>query len=250
MERIFRSRNFRLNFEAVQDLEEKIYYEIEPTVIKEFFNEIPQDILTAFEYSVLMRGGEEIFDSVNFHVDLTKNITPLYHELPKSALKILSDIPKIFDKNFLNYIVGLRINNSEITGRSFYFYSTIWKGTRFGMKGISEKNLLENYLMRFIDYFKVTNPLSKIILEKYFSSIVKLKGVSVSVSNSSCDNLKIYARINCVALNEMILFLKESSLIANEKILCELEEKFGDIALTSLRIKSSEVKGLNLYFLK
>ncbi len=250
MEKIFRARNLRLSFESVQDSEEKIYYKVEPVIIKNFLDKIPQDTLTAFEYSILMRNGEEILDSVNFHVDLTKNITPLYNELPKSSLKILSDIPKIFDENFRNYTVGLRIKNSEMASRTFYFYSTVWKGTRFGMKGISEKNRLNDYLMRFIDYFKVTKPLSKIILKKYFSAIFKLKGVSISVGKSGYDNLKIYARTNHVALSEIILFLKESSLIANERILCECEEKFGDIALTSLRIKNGEVMGFNLYFLK
>ena len=209
---------------------------------KNFLDNIPQDILTTFEYSMQTSDGSEILDSINFHVDLLKDIAPLYRNVPESSLKILRDLPKIFDENF--------IKNSKIIGRSFYFYSTAWKGTRFGMNGVTEKNRLEDYLMRFADYFKVTEPTSKIILEKYFSAIRKLKGVSVSVCGDGCDDLKIYARIDSVALDELFLLLKNLSLIADEKFHRELETKFGAAVLTALRIKNGDVTGINLYFLK
>lgn len=250
MKRIFHSRGFRLSFGAPQDLNEKIYYKANWSMIKNFLDDIPQDILTAFEYSVRASNGEEILESVNFHVDLLKDIAPLYREIPESSLKILRDLPKIFDENFRNYTVGLRINNSKIIGRSFYFYSTIWKGARFGMNGVTEKKSLEGYLPRFADYFKVTDSPSKIILEKYFGAIRKLKGVSVSVCGDADDDLKIYARTDSVALNELFLLLKNLSLIADEKFHRELEEKFGAVVLTALRIKNDDVTGINLYFLK
>ena len=250
MNKIFRSRGFRLNFVPNFEIEEKIYFSTDSKLIELLNVDIPQDILTLFEYSVKTGSEDDTIDSLNFHVDLTRDTSKIYLDVPNNVLNILNSVPDIFDETFLNYTLGYRIKNSVNVGRTFYFYPTVWKGNRYGIKGVVDKQEIEKFLKRFLNYFQIKDNISLILIEKFFNLIYKFKGFSITVDNFNVRNLKIYARLNEENYFDLFTFMRNLGLIDDEQILISMKEKYGCSVLVALRLISNSVSGLNLYFLQ
>ena len=242
----FRSRGFRLNFKEPTRIQQKIYYEADSEILKLIKKPIPKHILNIFEYSVV--SSNEI-DSLNFHVDLTLDISSLYLDISDDVLCLFSAIPNIFDKSFLNYTVGYRFRNLNLIGQSFYFYPTIWKKNKFGIKGITDKHLINGYLKRFIDYFDITDKRSEMLIRKYFSLICKFKGVSITIDNDSCENLKLYAKLASNDFEQLIAFMINHGFLQDYEILKTLQGEYGEVVLFALRVEDKEVSSFNIYFL-
>ena len=191
--------------------------------------------LSCFEYS-LNRSGN--IDSYNFHVDLTVPSDGLFADQTLCVQNQLLEIPKIFDSSFRNYTIGYRIKDGKYIGKIFYFYPTVWKHGRFGIKGVTDPTLIEEYRSRFIKWSNLSQADE---LTDFWSMIQKFKGISVSVTLYGELEYKIYARIE---QNSLYHFVEQTS--STDLSFCK---KYGECVLSAQRITNGIVTGYNFYYL-
>lgn len=242
MERQLRSRGFRIYFADKKiTCKEKVYYEPDITCVYNNVNiRMLEDlgILNLFEYSMI----EDQIDGINFHVDLTKNTyKTLYKDLPITIIKKFDAIASCMGDCMKNYTIGYRLKEDAIEQQVFYFYPTVWKETRYGIKGITDRRTICNGLNSFIE--RAVNPLlnNDDKVKAFIDNIYKFKGISVHLSNNKIG-YKIYGRILYENLKKYLFTYFDYDI--------DLLSKYGDCVLTAIRLADQRVEGINIYFLR
>lgn len=240
MEKVFRSRGIRLlrNQDGSTQEQQKIYYEpngcgIDNGQINSWMEE---KVLSLFEYSEV---GNRI-DTYNFHVRLESNQHKnIYSVLDEQSCVLLDMIPSVFDDSFQNYTVGYQVEKGEISRSAYYYYPTIWKETRYGIKGIEDTEIILGEISQFADYVAADQQEKNEIID-FGRSMCKLKGISVHFSET-LSGYKLYGRCNKLELQTLLL----------DRMNVNLERyKYGDVVLVAQRIQHGHVTGYNLYFME
>ena len=244
MKKEFRSRGIRLmkniDYNIPSNIpNSKIYYNSNSVKLDNIMlqNYVNKGVLEYFEYSELENGE---IDTFNFHNNLENICSDLYKDLSENELRIINEIPLVFDKTFRNYTIGYRLRNKEIVSSNFYFYPTIWKETRFGIKGIVDKNKIKEHMNSFVNKLNIQDIDTKLEITEFFSKMIKFKGISISFSSNREIEYKIYARINT---NEIQKFFEDKVAINIDKY-----KQYGEVALISQRIKNNQILGYNIYY--
>lgn len=234
----FRSRGIRL-LKAVPP-EMKIYYDISPDILENYglTSYLKRYPLSPFEYSTNISGD---IDSFNFHINLNSPLQILYTSLPSHIGQLLKDIPIIFDSRFLNYTLGLRMKGRKIVGISYYYYPTIPKRNRIGIKGIINKQEQRDYCQRFIDYFPLLSSQTKKELLQYFQLMTKFKGISISIFNNGKVGYKLYSK---APTGQIYSYLYQHQ----QKDFSQYTH-YGDVALIAQRLQENKIQGYNIYYL-
>lgn len=240
MEKVFRSRGIRLlrNQDGSIQEQQKIYYEPNGCNIenRQLYSWMEEDALSLFEYSVV---GNKI-DTYNFHVRLESNQHKnIYSVLDEQSCVLLDMIPAVFDESFQNYTVGYQVEKGEISRSAYYYYPTIWKGTRYGIKGIEDTAIILGEISRFANYVAANQQEKNEIID-FGRSMCKLKGISVHFREALSD-YKLYGRCNKSELQALLL----------DRMKVDIENyKYGDVVLVAQRIQHGRVTGYNLYFME
>ena len=238
----FRSRGIRILRDAGKGFTEqmKIYYEpdgcrIENSHIQTWME---QGILSLFEYAML---EGNLMDTCNFHVDLMREeYRKIYRDLPPDVREELELVPILFDESFRNYTVGYRIREGEVTGQSFYFYPTVLKGHRYGIKGVVDQEKIREQTDRFAAHVSKGDPVTEKEIKAYMKSVYKFKGISVHISGNNIG-YKLYGRVAQEPLGR---------LLHEEMGYCiEKNSRYGEVVLTAQRIQKGNVTGYNIYYL-
>ena len=240
MEKVFRSRGIRLlrNQDGTIKEQQKIYYEPERCRIdnQQLRVWMDEDVLSLFEYSTV---GDAI-DTFNFHVRLENyQYSKIYLGMDEQSMALLDVIPSIFDESFKNYTVGYKIENGEISRSAYYYYPTIWKGTRYGIQGIDDRAKIQDEISRFANFVADDEQIIDEI-EDFGSIVYKLKGISVHFLEN-LNGYKLYGRCNVLELKNLLA----------DRMNVNLDNyKYGDVVLVAQRIQFGRVTGYNLYFLE
>lgn len=224
----FRSRGIKVNFCCPYEFKMKEYYEPENNTY-ELNNEISElsKRFECFEYSL----NDGNIDSVNFHTrcqDISDIINPFNSEL-------IENIADIFDETYRPYTLGYRLNG----GKSIYYYPTIWKGDRYGIRGITDIDLIESQICRFLDFIQAAE-VTRDFIRQLINGIIKFKGICVT--NYCGENTyKLYLRMNENGIYENF----------NDYVkVNELENQYGDIVLMSIGFNGVDAISTNFYFVR
>lgn len=245
MQKEFRSRGIRLmkNIDYINNTipNSKTYYNVDISLLDnpELQNHVNKGILKYFEYS-LLESGE--IDNFNFHTDTSNIPDVIYKNLSEAQLKHLKKIPLVFDENFLNYTVGYRVRDEKIVIYNYYFYPTIKKGNRMGIKGVTDRDKTQKYTDNFIEFLNITDPEAMDEIKTFFSLTYKFKGLVLTFNENDLIEYKIYVRIET---EKIYKFLEDKILVDTN-----LYKKYGDVVLVGQRIRNNQVAGYNLYYLK
>ena len=218
---------------------EKIYYDpdFQCHIPKEAMELEKKNILKLFEYS---KKDNEI-DSINFHVNLCNISYPsIYKNLSPRLMDIVYKLSDLFNGTLKNYTVGYRIKGKDIVGKSLYFYPTIWKKTRYGIKGVTNKELIKAELSDFSEFIGISNSDDFRKIYTFIDRIYKFKGISIDLDYKSFG-YKIYGRLEADDFNDLIgeSLYKDSVLLKREK----------PPILVAQRIKENKITGYNVYYL-
>lgn len=239
MKESFRSRGIRLaRVNNLISREMKVYFE--PQNISIDCNPIrmwsEKSLIALFEYSTI----QNQIDTYNYHVNLTDtNYEKIYAGLDKSILDTMNIVPEIFDISFRNYTVGYRLKNNKIYDSAYYFYPTIWKENRYGIKGIVDTDIISRAIQRFARYAAKDNYDSQQEILSFGQIVSKLKGVSVHCT-STVNGFKLYGRCSIDLLNPFILNTMGIHITEFQQ--------YGDVVLVAQRITNGIVNGYNLYY--
>lgn len=231
MRKEFRSRGIRFDIKG-ELVSEKEYFEPDINYLSQYAN--LKDCFArwdCFEYA--MKVGMESVDSVNFHTDMT---THNPSDLILQNVFSIEKIREIFDDSFKAYTIGMRLAGDEITGQSIYYYPSIWKTNRYGIKGITHPLVIKAECSRLLKCLDIDD--RRYIT--YMNMVTKLKGFSVTENQYGKVSYKLYAYVEDDKLCD--LFENKDSV---DKCLRE----YGKTKLTSMRIMDSKVTGINLYFI-
>lgn len=245
LEKLFRSRGVRFIKKSFAGYGKsfakvKIYYEPDFSILKchrlsEMMN---KGILEYFEYSENESGN---IDTFNFHNNLNIQSDEIYQDLSVEQLQILKKVPYFFDQTFLNYTIGYKVDEEKIIGKNYYFYPTIKKENGYGIKGITERTIIEKYIGRFAYEIGINDMESEDEIKAFSGMIYKFKGISIAFTINKLVEYKIYGRIlSC----DIYKFLSDKVEIDSDSL-----EKFGDVVLVAQRIRNKCVVGYNLYYL-
>lgn len=240
MTKVFRSRGIRIKKGNIQDSEPKTYYEPDTRHLMKFeeLNKLVKTgVLTYFEYSEKINGQ---LDSLNFHNNFFVSNNILYEKLSSEQKNILNNISDVFGEQFRNFTTGYRINENKICGISYYYYPTVWKETRFGIQGVTEENVINKMMLKFMDSYGIVQVDCRNEILFWSRLLYKFKGISVSFDNAENVEYKLYGKIMPNKINLLSEYIPK---------LYSSEIDFNEVALTSLRIKNGTVTGYNLYYL-
>lgn len=241
MEPVFRSRGIRLLFDGGKiSLQEKVYYEPNENCKienKEVNGLMSRGLISLFEYSTV--DGE--VDTYNFHVNLAdNNFAEIFTGLPEKIAAEFTGIRDCFGSSFRNYTLGYRLDGPEIASRSYYFYPTVWRGTRYGIKGITHRETTLHNVAKFSERIAQGNEKLKAEISDFASTLYKFKGISIHVSEQ-VDGYKLYGRTKEAEFRQLLL--------ENCGYDIDIAPRRGDVALVALRIGKNAVKGYNIYYL-
>ncbi len=243
MEKDFRSRGIRFmrNTDHPKvSITSKIYYDASAAILSNSDLKRYVDIgsLEYFEFSADEQGN---IDTYNFHNNLMRLDRSLYADLSKEQLTIINDVPNIFDQSFRNYTIGYRVRNNLIQGRSYYFYPTIEKVNRYGIRGTTDVAKNRDYIEQFIKYLKIEDDDTRNEIIKYTSLFSKFKGISVTFCSNRNTEYKIYAKVDTYKIYDLL----EEKMVIDRS----LYEPYGDVVLAAIRISMNKIIGYNLYYL-
>lgn len=240
MQRVFRARGIRLTkLNGNVSYKEKVYYE--PDNSYDIKNSQVSDlqaneVISLFEYSVV----DKEIDAFNFHVNLNCEYQVIYEGLPECICNKVKEMCFVLGEPFKNYTIGYKFKDAEITGRSFYYYPTIWKKTRYGIKGITDASVIKEKLDRFYDYIGLNKNMCSDEKEVFINSMYKLKGISFSYGRDGM-NYKVYCRMDISQLKPLL----KKCLGYDLKYECS----YGPVVLVAQRISNSIICGYNIYYL-
>jgi len=240
MQRVFRSRGIRLiKSEDGVSCKEKVYYEPDDSsaIKNSSVNNLQSDgVISLFEYAVTDEG----IDAFNYHVNLTCDYSRIYEELPERIYKEVMALGTCLGNPFKNYTIGYKFCNAEITGRSFYYYPTVWKEKRYGIKGITDSRIIREKLNAFYKHIGINEDSFGDEKKDFIDSIYKLKGINVAYKLDRLD-YKVYCRMETEQLK----------LLLKKYLGYELKEhsEYGPVVLVAQRIYNSAIVGYNIYYL-
>lgn len=242
MERIFRSRGIRILYNDGHTLcKEKVYYEPDESCVQknEYIENLQErGLISLFEYSVV----EEQIDTYNFHVSLTnENYMEIYEGISSNVVNAFEIIKMCFGGCMKNYTIGYKMRGAIIEQQSFYFYPTIWKGTRYGIKGITEQGVINDGISKFAELIARNYTSTSNEINNFSEIIYKFKGISIHPYGNSIG-YKIYGRVD----NNII----KKYLMEKYGFNMESYHKYGECVLAALRIINGQVQGINIYFLR
>lgn len=240
MQRVFRSRGIRLiKSEDGVCCREKVYYEPDGAYMikNSSVNRLQSDgIISLFEYAI----ADGTIDSFNYHVNLNNDYSRIYQGLPNYIFDEVTELDSYLGNPFKNYTIGYKFCNAEIRGRSFYFYPTVWKENRYGIKGITDTDIITKKVDSFYEYIGLNKELYGDEMKDFIESICKLKGVSIAYEMNKKD-YKIYCRMNMERLKKLLKKHMGYDLIDHDE--------YGPVVLVAQRIYDSAIVGYNLYYL-
>lgn len=241
MEPVFRSRGIRVLLDGGKiSLQEKVYYEPNENCRienKEVTGLMSRGLISLFEYAVV----DDRIDTYNFHVNLTdNNFAEIFTGLPEEITAEFAGIRDCFGSSIQNYTLGYRLDGPEIVSRSYYFYPTVWRGTRYGIKGITHKETILHNAAKFSERIAQGDEKLKAEINDFASILYKFKGISVHVSEQ-VDGYKLYGRAKGEELRQLLL---ENCGYDTDAI-----PGHGEAVLAALRIDKTTVKGYNIYYL-
>jgi len=244
MKERFRSRGVRVRkpdpVGGVVPPQGKSYYDIEPEILHTLGEGQSIDgRLTCFEYSL---DASDRIESLNFHVALDALDDSIYMDQPAAVLTHIHDIPRVFDSSFRNYTIGYRLKDGCVSGKTFYFYPTIQKANRFGIRGVTEKAYIAEYFSRFAQYCGIQESKPYGEVKEYWDMIWKFKGISISPLQNGEIEYKIYGRTDQVAIYDFIEKMTSVDVSSYKK--------YGQVVLAAQRLTKGAVTGYNLYYLK
>lgn len=245
MQKEFRSRGIRLmkNIDYINNdiPNSKTYYNADISLLDnpELQSYVNNGTLKYFEYSLLETGE---IDNFNFHTDTSNIPDVIYKNLSEAQLKHLNKIPLVFDENFLNYTVGYRVRDKKIVIYNYYFYPTIKKEDRIGIKGVTDRAKIQKYTDSFIEFLNITDPETIDEIRAFFSLTYKFKGLILTFNENDLVEYKIYGRIETEKIYKFI----------EDKISVDTNtyREYGEVILVGQRIRNTKVVGYNLYYLK
>ncbi len=235
---VFRSRGLRIYTDKFS-LQEKIYYE--PDVRCQLHNKYitnlkSRGLLSLFEYSTV----DDRIDTYNFHVNLTNpEFTQIYDGLVQNVVAEFNRVREHFGPSFQNYTVGYRLDGPQIVKQSFYFYPTVWKGLRYGIKGVTDRKKIVHDVTEFSNRITSGNKQTQKDISEFASMLYKFKGISIHVLDD-VTGYKLYGRAENVVLRKYIMDRTGYDIFENVR--------HGDIVLVALRINNGLIKGYNIYF--
>lgn len=238
----FRSRGIRILCDKgnLVSKQEKIYFE--PSDHCQIQNEQilqwqEKGLISLFEYSVVQNS----IDTYNFHVNLARDdYRNIYKYLPDMVLNEFRMVSLIFDQSFRNYTVGYRLDNARLINQSFYFYPTIWKEFRYGIKGITDIKKINKYVNDFSKWVASGNADCRDEINEFASIIYKLKGISIHV-DENVIGYKLYGRVQ---ENDLKCFIKQRTGYDISE-----NSHYGTSVLVALRVSCKMIKGYNIYYL-
>lgn len=217
---------------------QKCYYDAGDSLYPAYLQQyIADGLLHPFEYSLNQFG---VLDSINFHVETERDLSPLYEGISEEPRRIIGAIPRIFSQNFRLYTIGYRMLGEDIIGKTFYFYPTIRKENRVGIKGIEDSGLIGNFCDRFLQFLQMPSE-SWEEIEHYVKLVAKFKGVSLTVLRNGAVDYKFYGRIPSSKIYQYLQNYLYSDITQYQR--------FGDVILTAVRFNERAVMGYNLYYL-
>lgn len=242
MSDVFRSRGIRILKDDEKGFTEqmKIYYEPAGsfTENRKIQTWLKNGTLSLFEYSML---EEHRIDTYNFHVNLIRgDYQEIYNGLLPELRMELDVMPALLDESFRNYTVGYRIEKGKVIGQSFYFYPTVLKEHRFGIKGVVDKAKIREQTDRLAKYISKSDDAARKEIADFAENIYKFKGVSVHIAGDDIG-YKIYGRVEQCRLEH---FLSEKMGYSLKR-----SSKYGEVVLTAQRIQTGKVTGYNIYYL-
>ncbi|WP_075678595.1 hypothetical protein [Roseburia sp. 831b] len=240
MQRVFRSRGIRL-IKSNGDIsyKEKVYYEPDDSYeIKNLqVNDLQANgIISLFEYSVV----DKEIDAFNFHVNLNCDYQDIYDGIPKCICNEIKEMHSVLGDPFKNYTIGYKFKDTVITGRSYYYYPTVWKKTRYGIEGITDASVIKEKLNKFYGHIDLNEKLCSDEKETFISYMYKLKGISISYEQDGM-NYKVYGRIEMRQLKSLLKNYMGYDLKDNGS--------YGPVVLVAQRICNSVIVGYNIYYL-
>lgn len=170
-------------------------------------------------------------DSINFHLDC-KQIDDITAEF---NCDLVTNIGSVFDLSFKSYTLGYRLNG----GKSVYYYPTVWKGTRFGIRGITDRSVIVKYIERFLSFVSVSSECRDTIIQQV-PYVTKFKGVCITNYRNK-NSFKIYYRMNSQGIREIF---------GADYITRKYCDEYGEIVLISVGITDGEIVSYNFYFLR
>lgn len=228
LERLFRARGIKVRVGNIEPHRMKIYYEPSKELLS--LNSEVMALAERFdclEYAI----ADGNVDAINFHTNC-QNVDDISS---KFNSELIASIGIIFDPSYKPYTLGYRLNG----GMSIYFYPTVWKETRYGIRGLTDRKLIENQLIRFLSFISASNDCKNWILNQ-IPYIEKFKGVCIT-NYKNKNSFKLYYRITSQGIRTIF------------SSYCDVEEycnKYGNVVLTSVSIVNGEVDSFNLYFLR
>jgi hypothetical protein len=228
LEQIFRSRGIKVSMRKDEANKIKIYYEPNQEIIP-FDSGIISlaERFTCLEYAV--SAGK--VDAVNFHTNCESidDITTSFN------CEMINVIGNVFDPSYRAYTIGYRMNG----GKSIYYYPTVWKDTRFGLCGITDKKIITDQITRFLSFIYATDECRYWIFSQ-IPYMTKFKGLCIT-NFQNTNSYKLYYRLTSTGIR--VLF--ETS--------CEIEKycnEYGEVVLVSSSIMNGQIEAYNLYFLR
>lgn len=244
MKESFRSRGVRVRKggpeRGLAPLQSKRYYDIEPKILRALVEGQSIDRrLSCFEYSL---DASDSIDSLNFHVALDALDDSMYIDQTGDVLALIHDIPRMFDSSFQNYTIGYRLKDGRVSGKTFYFYPTIRRGDGFGIHGVTKKENISDYFLRFTQYCGIWKPEPYKEIKSYWDMIWKFKGIAISPLHSGEIEYKIYGRTDQDTIYDFIEKRTSVDVLSYKQ--------YGQVVLTAQRFTKGAVTGYNLYYLK
>lgn len=193
-------------------------------------------ILTSFEKAQV----DGHVTAINFHVDLCRDYAKIFMPASKPCQECLMKIPLIFGENYRPYTLGVRLDMDNIRMVTYYYYPTIWKGSRYGIRGDLNRDHYTEGIKKFV---VARNIPYNYELQAFIQTTKKFKGISVTEYNGHFY-YKLYAQIN---EHLFLAHLKQYSPRAYKKIITTITSP---IVLAAVRMENNQIVGYNYYFLR
>mgnify|MGYP003299871447 CR=1 FL=1 len=206
----------------------KIYYEPNDEVIS-LNSEVLElaDRFECLEYAI----ADGKIDSINYHLD-GKQLDDIIAEFKSN---LANDIQYVFDASFVPYTLGYRFNG----GKSVYYYPTVWKEKRFGIRGITDCSVIKKYIKRFLLYISASKECKDTIKEQ-LPYVTKFKGVCITNFENK-NSYKLYYRMNMQGIRDVFGTTYDIEKYCDE---------YGEVVLISVGIMDGDIVSYNFYFLR
>lgn len=235
---IFRSRGISIQNYPPYTLKEKTYWDLVSSQLNDpWLTPLETTgILTSFEKAQT----DDNVTAINFHVDLCQNHSEIFMPASKPCQEGLKQIPLIFGGHYRPYTLGVRLEIDKIRTVTYYYYPTIWKGSRYGICGDVNRKHYTDGIKKFV---VARNIPYNGELQAFIQTTTKFKGISITEYHGHFY-YKLYAKI------DHPLFLSHLKQYIPQKYKLIESTVTAPIVLAAVRIEDNHIAGYNYYFLK